>query len=108
MSTPDYNVNALKPDMQGEAFWRGSVETDNMSGFLVANGLSSGPFTGLVTPSVGNVSNNATRSTFPWSYSLATVDTAAEGTYSLCLNIIHADGKLEVIKLPGPVPVRKC
>lgn len=101
-----YRVGDEFPNLQGKTAWHGSVKTDTITASLMANGLTSGAFTGAVTID-SYVSEGDTESYIEWSYDVGTSDTVA-GEYDLCLDITHDNGDQEISPISSRVEVVSC
>ena len=105
MITIQISTGDTYPDLQGTVTWAGSLDTDGITGSLVANGQTTGPFTGAV----GQLSfvNDPIESNWIFTYNLTTVDTVA-GTYDLCVRMAHNNLDIETASLNMRVEVSDC
>lgn len=102
-----YNLGDTYPDLKGAISYEGSVATETMLVSFISNGDSIGPFTGAVFRT-GGESENATSSTFLWTYDIRDIDTQAEGSYNICLKVEHIDGSIETIPLTTVIVEEGC
>jgi len=107
MSTINYKVGDTYPNLKSTVKWAGSLKTDTITGVLVANGITTGPFTGAVVMTSSD-SENATESTWSWSYDVGSDDTI-EGSYELCVQVTHDSGEVEnIVPTNNMIKVGSC
>jgi hypothetical protein len=107
MTSVVYTVGDTYPDLQGKVSWAGNLKTDTITGKMVANGETEGPFTSDLVMSA-NDSENPAGSSWSWTYDVQEEDTEVVGSYKLCLRLVHDNGDIETVDPSCKVEVKEC
>ena len=106
MSTKTFTVGDSYPNLFDTVKWLGDIPVDNITGIMVANGEETGQFTGALVAE--SAVNGAAESTWSWSFDVKTTDTAAVGSFKLCLRLTHENGDIETIDIDTVAKVIEC